>query len=44
MYSFLIMLSDYIKSRNIHWFMVFFIFIMIRWAIVFFYLAPLPAL
>lgn len=36
MYSFLIMLSDYIKSRNIHWFMVFFIFIMIRWAIVFF--------
>lgn len=36
MYTFILMLKDLIDNSNLHWFFVFFVFILIRWAIVFF--------
>ena len=36
MYSYLLMVSDYLRTHNLHWFMIVFLFIMIRWAVVFF--------
>ena len=36
MYTFILMLKDLIDNNNLHWFFVFFIFIFVRWGIVFF--------
>lgn len=36
MYTFLLMVSDYVKTHNLHFFMLFYLFIMIRWAVIFF--------
>ena len=35
MYTFILMLRDYINNHNMHWFLVFFLFVLIRWLIVF---------
>lgn len=35
MYTFLLMVMDYIESRNLRWFMVFFLFILLRWLVIF---------
>ena len=35
MYHFILMLKDYIVNHNMHWFLVFFFFVLIRWLIVF---------
>ena len=37
MYTFFLMVEDYIKTHNLHLFMFFFAFIFIRWGIVFFH-------
>lgn len=36
MYTFLLMVLDFFKTYNLHFFMIFFIFIFVRWGIVFF--------
>lgn len=36
MYTFILMVIDFFKTYNLHFFMIFFLFIFIRWAIVFF--------
>ena len=36
MYSVYVMVSEYLRTGNLHWFLLFYIFILIRWAIVFF--------
>ena len=35
MYHFILLLKDYIVNHNMHWFLVFFFFVLIRWLIVF---------
>ncbi|MBQ7736901.1 MAG: glycosyltransferase [Oscillospiraceae bacterium] len=35
MYSFILMLRDWILNGNVHWFVIFYIFILIRWLVVF---------
>lgn len=35
MYTFLLMVKDYFGHHNMHWFMLFFLFVLIRWLIVF---------
>lgn len=34
-YTFLMMLKDYIDNHNMHWFLVFFLFVLIRWVVIF---------
>ena len=36
MYTFILMISDFIKNKNFHYFMLFFAFIFIRWGIIYF--------
>lgn len=35
MYSFLLMLQDWILTGNVHWFAIFYLFILLRWIVVF---------
>ena len=37
MYTFFLMLVELFKYHNLHWFVVFIIFIYLRWAIVYFH-------
>lgn len=37
MYTFILMLQDFIENHNLHYFMIFFLFIFIRWGVVYFH-------
>ncbi len=36
MYTFILMCKDWLERGNVHWFVIFFLFIFFRWAVVFF--------
>lgn len=36
MYTFILTIIDAVDRHNLHWFMIFFLFVLVRWAIVFF--------